>query len=423
MKVAIITSGSRGDVQPFLALSLGLKKAGHDVQLVTHLPFQNWIEDYGIPFRPLAGDPKDLLKTKEGQRFVTARGPLQFLLGCRDLLGAAQGMLTDQIVDSVTASKGMDCIIYSFGAPLVYLAAEKNELPAICVALVPLSRTKSFATVLLKGRNLGGFLNYLTHRIFEKFIEIFLIKTINRIRTKHLELSPANVSNLFARHYEGKVPIVSAFSQNVVERPDDWPSWHPITGYWILPELEAFKPPSDLEKYLSEGPRPIYVGFGSMVDKEAESFTQMVFDASELSGQRVILSKGWSDYGNHLNSKNVYLAGDIPHEWLFQRVAAAVHHGGAGTTAATLRAGIPSLIVPFGVDQPFWGFRVATIGAGLRPIPRKNLNTKKLADAFERLTSDKSMSTIAANLGVKIRKENGVDFAIKFIEDSMRKKM
>lgn len=421
MKIAVITSGSRGDIQPFLALSMGLKEAGHEVRLVTHQPFQNWIEENGITFFPLNGDPKDLLGTEEGQRFINARGPIQFLRGCSDLLGAAQGMLTNQIEDSVNAGKGMDCILYGFGAPLTYLAAEKNKIPALCVALAPLRRTRAFSNVLIKGKNFGGLLNYLSHLIFEKFVEMFLYKTINRIRTRHLGLLPTKLSSMFDRHYKDKVPLISAFSRHVIDHASDWPSWHPVTGYWFLPEIEAFKPPAELEKFLAESKAPIYVGLGSMVDKEADIFTRMVFEASEISGHRIILSKGWSGLGRGIGSGNVYLAGDIPHAWLFQRVAATVHHGEAGTTAATLLAGIPSLIVPFGVDQPFWGSRIAKIGVGLSPIHRKNLTSEKLAQAFERLTSDKEIRIAATKLGVKIRAENGVDVAIKFVEEVMQK--
>jgi UDP:flavonoid glycosyltransferase YjiC (YdhE family) len=211
--------------------------------------------------------------------------------------------------------------------------------------------------------------------------------------------------------------MLNGFSRHVLPKPSDWNDLQKVTGYWFLEQHQNWQPPDELTAFLEDTPKPVYVGFGSMVDLEADELTRLVVDAVEQAGTRAVLLGGWTDLGGDGLPDSIIKVDFVPHDWLFPRVAAVVHHGGAGTTAAGLRAGVPTVIVPFMADQPFWGYQVAKLGVGPKPIPRRKLSAGRLAAAIRQAAGDAGMQRKAIELGGKIREEEGVGNAVSLIND------
>jgi sterol 3beta-glucosyltransferase len=196
-----------------------------------------------------------------------------------------------------------------------------------------------------------------------------------------------------------------------------------VAGYWFLDQLEGYQPPSELQDFLKSGPPPVYIGFGSMVDQERAHITGIIVESLQRVECRGILLGGWAQLGTGDLPGSIYLVDQVPHEWLFPRVAAVVHHGGAGTSAAGFRAGIPTITVPFYADQFFWGWRASQLGVGPPPIARKDLTAEKLADAIRQALSDGGIRDRAEALGERIRQEDGVKRAVDYIENAPREEM
>jgi UDP:flavonoid glycosyltransferase YjiC (YdhE family) len=215
-------------------------------------------------------------------------------------------------------------------------------------------------------------------------------------------------------------PLLYGLSPAFLGKPHDWPPAIEVTGFWSLVEETAWTPPPELLRFIERGPAPVYLGFGSMSHRSPEATTRLVLSAIQQSGQRALLHTGWGGLDPGTVPDNVLMIGSVPHAWLFERVAAVVHHGGAGTTAAGVRAGVPSLIVPFHGDQPFWAARVAALGVGPRPIKRQRLTAPALAEAIKRAVSDEPMRRRAAELGALVRAEDGVGQAVAVIERALR---
>lgn len=212
------------------------------------------------------------------------------------------------------------------------------------------------------------------------------------------------------------LPVLYGFSPSVVPKPSDWDADVHVTGYWFLDSSEGWSPPDELEGFLMSGPPPVYIGFGSMGNRKPQETADLVVRALERCNQRAVLLSGWGGMQSEDLPDSMFMIDSIPHTWLFPRMAAIVHHGGAGTTAAGLRAGVPSIVVPFFGDQPFWGQRVMELGVGPAPVPRKSLTVERLASAIEKAVSDQEMHLRAAQLGEKIRAEDGVARAVEIIQ-------
>ncbi len=243
-----------------------------------------------------------------------------------------------------------------------------------------------------------------------------LRSVINQWREEQLGLPSIPLSVIHQRQLRReKHPTVFGFSPSVWPKPRDWGDHIDITGYWFLEKPSDWQPPNDLEDFLAAGPPPVYVGFGSMSTRRSEEITNVVLQALVRSGQRGLLTTGWGGLSEIDLPENIFELKSVPHDWFFPQMAAAVHHGGAGTTAASMRAGIPTIIVPFWADQPFWGHRVFELGVGPRPIPQKRLTVERLVDAITLATSDRDMQERAVSLGERIRAEDGITRAADFI--------
>jgi len=218
------------------------------------------------------------------------------------------------------------------------------------------------------------------------------------------------------------MPILYGFSPSVIPAPSDWNGDTHITGYWFVDEADDWQPPSALLDFLQSGSPPVYIGFGSMSNRNSEQTADLVIQALALTNQRAILLSGWGGLQKTNMPDSIFMIDAIPHSWLFPRVSAVVHHGGASTTAAGLKAGVPSVVIPFFGDQPFWGQRVADLGVGSKPIPRKRLTAERLANAIQEVVTNEDLRQRAAKLGKQIQTENGIESAINIINQLEKRK-
>jgi sterol 3beta-glucosyltransferase len=414
MQITIHTLGSRGDIQPFVPLSLGLQRAGFEVRFASFEVFRSLIEGNGLEFYPIYGDPQSTMNSEAGQAWLSSgRNPVTTAIQMwRALTREDQ---TPAFNDALDACQGTDAILYSFMGATAYHVAEKLEVPSIFALIQPFTRSRLVPSMIAPELPFGGWYNMFTHRLGELTIWSIVRRMINRWRVETLGLPALSWRGPFDHLYEHEMPYLYGFSPSVVPRPDDWPDWHHISGYWFLDHDPSWSPPDSLVRFLEAGPKPISIGFGSMLGLEAEKLLKLSVQALIQTGQRGVLLGGWAELSDLELPDTIFQIDAVPHDWLFPRMAAVVHHGGSGTTAAGLRAGVPSILVPFFGDQPYWGRRVHTLGVGPRPIQRKSLTVPKLADAITHAVEDESMQQNAVALGKCIRAEDGVGSAVDFI--------
>ncbi|MBX3066829.1 MAG: glycosyltransferase family 1 protein [Anaerolineae bacterium] len=423
MKITILTMGSRGDVQPYIALAQGLQQAGHEVTLCTAATFRALAESHHLKFAPVSADIIQMMQNEQGLQAMESRNPIGFLNKMMEQMLPAVKRMSQEVF---VATEGVDLIIVS--STMLFLAQALHEwrgtpfLPAYPQPLLPTRDFQAMGMPALPAwmpQPLRGAYNRFTHYVaIQVFYSIFR-RAGNAMRQEQMGLPPmprfADLSSL----YDGSQPLIYSFSEHVVPI-SDLPATMHICGYWFT-ETTDWTPPDDLLQFLDSGDKPIYVGFGSMTDRQPQELTHMIMDALKITGKRAVLLSGWGNLGSTQLPDSIHVLHGAPHDWLFPRVAAAIHHGGAGTTGASLRAGIPTVVVPFIADQPFWGERVEALGVGPAPIPRKKLTTAGLVTAI-RATDDPQMQQKAAALGQQIRAEDGVATAIKWIEHYYGKK-
>jgi len=252
----------------------------------------------------------------------------------------------------------------------------------------------------------------LTHIAIEQVFWQVFRKQVNQWRQHILKLPSIPLVGPFGKPNWKRQPFLYGYSRSVIPKPPDWPDWLHVTGYWFLERDPGWQPPKKLTDFLASGSPPVYIGFGSVLDRDPKALRELVLKALANTGKRGILQMGCVDQNNSRPSDDILQVGWIPHDWLFPKVAAVVHHGGASTTATSFLAGVPSIIIPFAWDQPFWGQQVADLGVGPSPIPRKKLSVERLAAAINTATTDKRIAMRAAALGEKIQKEDGVAQAV-----------
>ena len=408
MNVAILTLGTRGDVQPYVALGVGLKEAGHEVTLVTGKGFEAMVSGQGLRYVALDVDLLELAQSPEGR--AALRSPRGALRTARGLMPTVRRMLVEEW--EAAASSGADAVVYHPKAMGGHHVAEALGVPGFLALPVPaLSPTRAFPVPVLPLLNLGGPLNKLSYGAFFRSITLPYRRMVNRWRKETLGLPalPLLASELELRGEP--IPRLYPCSPHVVPVPADWDESSVMTGYWFLDVGSDWRPPDELAAFLEDGPPPVYVGFGSAA-RDPEGSRAAALAALRRLGLRGVLATGL----HGMSSAEVIEIEGAPHDWLFPRMAAVVHHGGAGTTAEGLRAGKPSAVFPsnFG-DQLFWGRRVRALGTGPEPVPQKRLTAEGLVAAIRAVAEDESTRRRAAELGEKIRAEDGIARAVEIV--------
>jgi sterol 3beta-glucosyltransferase len=411
MHLTIIAVGSRGDIQPYLAVGLGLQKAGFEIQFCADPLFEKLVTSTGLPFTPVTAAPVDMMQ----QNISRYGGPLK-LIGW--LNHQFRPLARRFFADLASATQHTHAILYSTLAFAGYHVAEKHGLPALGLYNVPITPTHAFQNPSFPPAPswlpfLGTY-NWWSFRLANQLF-IHLIKPIvNECRREVLEINP--LPDHFYRSLDvSHLSLVYGFSPTLLPPPADWGDWLKISGHWFLDTLDQWRPSMEMLRFLDAGKPPVYVGFGSMIDAQIKHVTPIVLGALKRLGQRGILLGGWGGLGSGDLPDTILRVDSVPHAWLFPRLAAVVHHGGAGTTATGLRYGKPTVTVPFFADQPFWGNRVHALGSGPKPIPFARLNKANLTRAIDIAVNDPACQQNAQELGRRIQAENGVGKAVDLI--------
>jgi len=411
-KVLLISFGSRGDVQPYIALGKALSARGAAVTLSTSKSFNDAIVMHGLTAAPNSIDVQEMMQSPEMEKALrTFRGKLQAMRIGKELV-SRQLDETWQIVQDLRP----DIIVYHPKAATATYFARSMGVVAVPSFLQPgIIPTKHLQPVLLPFPDLGHIGNRISNKIFGQLLQFGGRSLIGPWMKTHPELVSGGIISPLDGYCPGdmKTPRLHAFSGNLVPKPEDWPERDLITGAWFLDD-DAKQPDAALENFIASGPPPIYIGFGSMRGKNPEVTTRIVIDAVRQSGNRAVLASGWGGLIETAVADEIHFIKSAPHDWLFRRCAAIVHHGGAGTVHQGLRCGRPMLICPVFADQPFWGKRVETLGVGPKPIKMKQLTTSRLATALAELRQPEYRAA-AESLGKVIRHEDGAARAAEVV--------
>ncbi len=412
--IVFLAYGTRGDVQPYVTLGLALQARGYRVSIAASEVFASWVDELGLDFLPLSFDIIQMMHTEDAKKWASYGS--KPLLGLRWAKRLAAKYASVSALELINYARDADLAISSVTAiPFGDCAAERYGVKHMAAILFPIAPTGDPRAVAVPFRpKTYSRLNWFSCWISE-WILWWMSKDVLKTIRAEIGLPPINRQTLVSRLRQ--IPTIHGISEHVVPRPKDWPPHVHNTGYWFLDE-NGWTPPQDLLDFLDADAPPIYVGFGSMSSAhDPKEITRIIVRALEQTGQRGVLLGGWAGLGEDIPlPPTVYRVDSAPHSWLFPRMAAIVHHGGAGTTAAGLRAGRPNIVVPHLGDQPFWGRRVYELGVGTKPIFIDKLNVKRLAKAIQQAVSDTAMQARAAQLGEQIRRENGVQVAVDIIE-------
>lgn len=414
MRITVFAAGSRGDIQPCVVLSRGLQQAGYRVCLAAPEDFAGFAQEHDVDFYPLRGDVQQIMAGDTGREFMEKGGanPIKSIRAMRTMIAP---IVTKMVEDAYAACRDAEAIIClgvlsAFGQPI----AEALGVPIVNVEPTPLLPTKAFpAPSWPIQRDLGGLHNHLSGLAMLWVVWLWYRPFVHDLR---LRLRLPKYS--FAHFYRTlrSTPMISAYSPSIVPHPADWPRSVHVTGTFYLDAQASWQPPPGLEAFLEAGDPPVYIGFGSMAGRNPEGLARLSLEALAQSGQRGLLLTGWGGLRAEWVPDDVFVLDAAPHSWLFPRMAATVHHGGAGTTAEALRAGIPTVIVPFILDQFFWGARVKALGVGPDPIPRKKLTAGRLAQAIRAAVTDPEMRRRARACGEAVRAQDGVGEAVQVVQ-------
>ncbi|KAD6795771.1 hypothetical protein E3N88_06667 [Mikania micrantha] len=411
LQIVMLIVGTRGDVQPFVAIGKSLQEYGHRVRLATHSNFKEFVKSSGLEFFPLGGDPKVLagymVKNKgflpsEPSEIQTQRSQI------KDIVFSLLPACTDNDPDTDVPFNA-DAIIANPPAYGHTHVAEALKVPLHIFFTMPWTPTSEFPHPLSRVRQPVA--NRLSYQIVDSLIWMGMRDIINEFRKKRLKLRPVTyLSSL--NNSPQNLPYGYLWSPNLVPKPKDWGPHIDVVGFCFLDLASSYVPPYSLVKWLKNGKKPIYIGFGSLPVQDPDRMTEIIVKALEDTGQRGIINKGWGGLGNLAKSKDfVYLLDNVPHDWLFLQCAAVVHHGGAGTTAAGLKAACPTTVVPFFGDQPFWGRQVHARGVGPPPIPVEEFSLDKLVSAI-RFMLNPAVKVRATELAKAMADEDGVKGAV-----------
>lgn len=431
MRIVIVAIGSRGDMQPCIALGNALLRSGFAVRIVAPAPFAELVTGHGLEFAGLPVDPSGMLNGDIGREWVeSGRDPVAFIRGLGGLADSLGETMADAVLDGC-AGAGM--IAYTTLAFPAWHIAQAWNVPRVQIGFAPLSPTAAFPPMLMPNlfgatdpwdrspaATLARRYHRAAHWLFAQMLWIPLRRRVNAWRTSRLRSPAVGWRSPGLRVDDLGEPLLHAFSPTVLPPPPDWRPHVITTGYWFLDSPAHAHLPEHVEEFLASGPAPVSVGMGSMTGRDPAGMTGIVVEALRRTRQRGLLLSGWAGLGAGVrvaapDDVEVLVTDELPHDLLFPRMGAVVHHGGAGTTGAGLRAGVPNVVVPHFGDQPLWGDRVHAIGAGPPAIARRDLTAQRLAHAISAAVHDRRIRRRATAVGRAIRAEQGLDAAVETI--------
>lgn len=406
MRVTILAFGTRGDIQPFVAYGVALQAAGHTVRIATQASFCNFAAEYGLACAPIAIDLR--AAWAEQKRPGIELGAMYQV---------ARRYMEHALLEIWKASEDAEAMIFNYlgRIPGIHIV-EKLQVPAYIGLIHP--HQMDFFYRYRYFNDFGRPVINVKESAVDRLMQLTYTWLLNQWRKRTLGLTPAPLVGNDRKIVAQKIPALCSWSPTVFPKLSEWPEWFHLTGYWFLNHPASWHPPADLVDFIAAGLPPVYVGFSGVTHLERKNMTELIVDGLALAGQRGILASGWSDLGRHVTLPNtVYATDAVPHDWLFPQLSVAVHHGGVGTTAAAFRAGIPSVVIPFVVDEPFWAWRINQLGAGPPGIPPKKLTAERLAEAINTAIHNEGMQKRAAALGEKVRAEDGLAHAVALFDE------
>ncbi|KAH7928152.1 glycosyltransferase family 1 protein [Leucogyrophana mollusca] len=416
MNIVIMIVGSRGDVQPYVALGKKLLKDGHRVRLATHGTFRSFVREAGLEFFDIGGDPQALMSymvknpgLMPGLESVTNGDISRKRTMLAEMFDGCWRACCESDDESGVAFAA-DAIISNPPAFAHIHCAEALGIPLLLTFTMPWSPTKAFPHPLVNINSSNaepGLTNYLSYALADLLTWQGIGDIVNVFRSKTLGLSTLTLRSGAGLVDRLKIPWTYCMSPTLIPPPEDWKNHIDTVGFYFLDLATTYEPPEELAAFLAKGPPPLYIGFGSIVVDDPKAMSEMIFEATAQASVRAVVSAGWGGLGGMSIPDHIYILGNVPHDWLFGRVSAVVHHGGAGTTAIGLRMGRPTVVIPFFGDQPFWGMMIHKGGAGPKPIPHKQLTVENLRDAIKFATGAGAQRA-AKRMSERIKDEDGL---------------
>lgn len=414
MRIALVTLGTRGDVAPYIPVAKALRARGHEVVFGTHAEFEPMVRAAGFELRPIRGGFRELTSTELGKKWLSsADRPFEYARWAEKLLlPLAQPWLDD----ADAALEGCDAVAFYMIAVHALVGAERRGIPAVCLAPWPAYATRELPPVVMPSLEILP--RFLLPTAWSLSLRVLFGGYGPTFRAHRARVglppdpAPSPLHSIAARD----VPVVQLFSEHVIARPSDWPAHVDVAGF-SFDTTEGYEPPEALARFLAaKDDRPlVYAGFGSMTGHSPVELARIAVGAARRANVRLVYATGWGG-GVQLDGDDVFVIDELPHDWLFPRVDAVVHHGGAGTFAEGLRAGKPTVILAFFADQPFWGRVNARLGAGPPHLTRKGLTEARLAGAIRRATSEGRYRESASAIAAKLAREDGAARAAELVE-------
>jgi UDP:flavonoid glycosyltransferase YjiC (YdhE family) len=413
--LVLVAVGTRGDVQPYVALGRGLRAAGYRVTIATHDNFSTLVLAHGLQYARICGDPRDVLATTAGNEALRSRDRFQFLRRTMQLMA---DYLEQGVRDCLAAAHDADALLVSpVALAIAHPVAEALRIPLIRCFLAPATATGTApAFALPGGLRLGPAANRLTYTVSRQLLWTLARPAVNSRCRPQLGLPPLPLRDPMRALDDGKTPFLYGYSPAVLPRPRDWPHSVRVTGYWFLDRPHGWQPEPELARFLADGEPPVCIGFSSTTSNNAAATIAMVDAALQRAGRRGVLLTGWLDpelrAGGPQLSRHLYVTDDVPHDWIFPRCAGVVCHAGAGTVGAAMRAGVPVLATPFHPEQQMWADSLHKLGVSPAPIPQRSLSVDNLAAGLTAITTDPELQSRAHIVGSRVRAEDGVTQAV-----------
>ncbi len=392
MEITIAAWGGHGDVRPCVALALELQKIGHIVRFATHIEHKEFVSSFGINCVPMEWNAPERSYFLDYPPFISIGFHSNQVASLQD------GLLSELW----RVCQHAEAIIFNPPLYPCYYIAEKLGIPCYAACVQPHHQTAAFPhPFVTDGKPLGSIYNYLSYPFFEQVFWQSVRQPINKWRQETLKVSPLSVWKSVVRDMQQKkIPFLYSYSPAFLPKPSEWTDdCIYVTGYWFLDTLDNWQPPTNLMNFLSAGSPPIYID-----------------NIHDETGERIIVQSLDEHCDTEITDKLFYIKERIPHEWLFPRMAAVVHHGGCGTTMNCLRAGVPMIITPFIGEHErfFWALQIAQSGLGISLIPQKGkLSYKRLSAAIKSVINDKNMQTRSIEMSKRIQAEEGIKLAVE----------
>lgn len=407
-RIVIVAIGSRGDIAPLTGIGVRLQEAGHDAVIASYAEFADLVRGCGLRF--IEVDPA---------RIDADAQDVNLVAGLREFFSpSGQRAIGDRVVAALRDEPADALLLSPFAELAGHALAEAMGIPAIGVRLQPLSATAEYPPAVLGAWSAGRRLNRAASDGGAWLVDHLYGGAVRSLRSD-LGLPAVAARTSRRRRTGAQWPILQGYSPTVLPRPADWRPGIEVTGYWWPAQPTGWEPPRELRDFLADGPPPVFVGFGSLLkgQREAERMSQTVLRALRTAGVRGVVQAGWA--GLHATGTDVLAVGDVPHDWLFERVAAVVHHCGAGTAAAGLRAGVPAVGVPVAGDQPFWASRLQRLGVSAATIPHRKLSAECLGAAIATAVTHDALRVNASNLAIRIAAEDGAARVLDVVERTL----